>query len=254
MSKVATPAPVQAPTQHIVSWSHSRAVDFEKCKFSAYLKYVQKVPEPVRPLPPGKTEHANDRGSRVHDMLEQFTSGNSDVFPSEARHFRTEMDAMSKLFAKGMVSLEEEWAFDQDWNPTDWKTGWLRMKLDALVFLNEYEAVAIDFKTGRKFGNELKHMEQLQLYQLACFLRYPKLEEVDVELWYLDHDELTRSHFRREQGLRFRQSWDRRGKAITTAAAFPPNANKFSCRWCPFGDPANGFPNGTGHCQAGRLG
>lgn len=236
----------------ITSWSHSRTVDFEKCKFSAYLKYVKKIPEPERPLPAGKTEHANDRGTRVHDALEQYTRGLTDAFPNEARSFRTEVDALQKLFKAGMVSFEGEWGFNPEWEAHDWKTAWLRMKLDALVFLSPEEAVAIDYKTGRVFGNEIKHGEQVMLYQLATFLRYPQLEIVHTELWYLDHDELTRKTFTRSQGLRFKRNWNDRGIAITTASAFPANPNIHSCKYCPYGTEANGFVNGTGDCLAGR--
>jgi hypothetical protein len=253
MSKItaAAAAAKLGPTT-IVSWSHSRAVDVESCKLKGFLKYVKKIPEPERPLPKGKTEHANDRGSRVHDALEMFVRGKSDFFPPEARAFRHEIDAMVKLFAAGKVSLEGEWGFDRGWNATDWKTAWLRMKLDSLVFLSPQEAVAIDYKTGRIDGNQIKHGEQVMLYQLASFLRYPDLEVVYTELWYLDHDELTRNKFTRDQGLGFKSNWDRRGNAITTMTEFPPNPTHWSCRYCPYGMEQNGFVNGTGHCSAGR--
>jgi hypothetical protein len=42
--------------------SFSRLQNFEKCKYLAKLMYIDRIPEPERPLPPGKTEHANDRG------------------------------------------------------------------------------------------------------------------------------------------------------------------------------------------------
>lgn len=233
------------------SWSHSRAVDFEKCKRMAFLKYVKRIPEPPRPLKPGQTEHANDRGSRVHDGLEQFVRGSKN-FPHEARHFRTELDAIQRLFQEGRVHLEGEWGYDRDWCVADYRSAWLRVKLDALVFLSETEAIAIDYKTGRKNGNEIKHGEQLMLYQLATFLRFPQLERVHTELYYLDHDELTHRVFTREQGLRFKTNWDKRGTLITTTQDFPPNPNRWSCQYCPYGDPVHGFPNGTGDCQAGR--
>lgn len=236
----------------IISWSHSRLADYEKCKQLAYLKYVKKVPEPERPLPAGKTEHANDRGSRVHDSLERYVRSLTNDYPSEAKSFRFEIDAMRKLFAAGTVSLEGEWGYDHEWDPVEWKTAWLRMKLDALVFLSPHEAVAIDYKTGRMFGNEIKHGEQLMLYQLATFLRYPELEVVHTELWYLDQDELTHKVFTRAQGMRFKRNWNDRGMEITTAVDFPANPNKWSCQYCPYGAPENGFPNGTGHCLAGR--
>ena len=235
----------------IASWSHSRVVEFEKCKFAAKLKFVDRIPEPERPLPPGKSEHANDRGTRVHEGAEAFVRGLGSILP-EMNAFRAEFDKLARTFATGAVSLEGEWGFDRGWEATPWRTAWLRMKLDALVFLSPYEAVAIDYKTGRKFGNEIKHGEQVQLYQLACFLRYPELEVVHTELWYLDQDDITQRTFTRAQGLRFRDAWNRRGALITSAVQFPANPNKFSCQYCPYGMPENGFPQGTGHCSVGR--
>jgi hypothetical protein len=276
----------------IPSWSHSRVVEFESCNFRSFLKNVQKIPEPDRPLPPGKTEHANDRGTRIHEGCEKFVNGSTPKLPLEAaKHFTTEFDALRSLHAAGKVSLEGEWAMNRAWEPCSWrgewelldekvpgakklktipeygKPGdvihvgkefrtwvppWLRLKLDAMVHVNEYQAIAIDFKSGKKFGNELKHAEQLQLYQLVTFLRHPQLEEVTTELWYLDIDELTQATFTRSQGLRFMRSWDKRGNNLTTCQEFKPNPNKWSCRYCPYGLPQNGFENGTGHCAAGR--
>lgn len=236
-------------TQTIQSWSHSKAVDFEKCKGMFWLKHGEKIPEPERPLPPGKTEHANDRGTRVHTDCEEYVNGTSDYLPVEAeKSFGPQLDLLRYLFAQGQVSLEGEWAMDMDWAPADWKKGWLRLKLDALVHVGSDEAIVIDYKTGRKFGNEIKHAEQLQLYQLVTFLRYPHLNRVTAELWYLDQGETTSLTFTRDQGLRFREKWHKRGLNITTCTQFPFNPNIFSCKWCPYGP----WEGGTGHCQVGR--
>jgi len=82
----------------ISSWSYSRVTDFEKCKFLAWLKYDQKIPEPERPLPPGKTEHANDRGTRIHDGCEQYVNGLSDFLPPEAQaSFGPQFDLLRHL-------------------------------------------------------------------------------------------------------------------------------------------------------------
>ena len=40
----------------IRSWSFSRLSDFEACPLKAKLKIIDKIPEPERELPPGKTE------------------------------------------------------------------------------------------------------------------------------------------------------------------------------------------------------
>ena len=229
----------------ISSWSHSKLGDFEKCRFLAWLKHDQKVPEPTRPLPPGKTEHANDRGTRIHQHAEDFVNGTTASQIAEMGKFKVEFDHLRHLFTLGLVSLEGEWAVDESWNPTDWKTGWHRSKVDAIVFPDPATAVVIDYKSGRKFGNEVKHAEQTQLYALNAVLRYPALEVVHTELWYLDVDELTSATFTRAQILRFKANFDRRGRALTSCTTWPTNANVYSCQWCQYG-PWNG-----GQCKDG---
>jgi CRISPR/Cas system-associated exonuclease Cas4 (RecB family) len=235
----------------IISWSHSKLGDFESCKFKAWLKHDQRIPEPERPLPIGKTEHANDRGTRIHTGAELFVN-NKGNFMLELGKFKPEFEKLKRLYTQGKVSLEGEWAHDKSWEIAPWKIGWLRLKLDALVHISKYEAVVIDFKSGKKFGNEIKHGEQTQLYALSTFLRFPELEEVTTELWYLDVNELTSVTYTRDQALRFKRSWDKRGHALTNCDVWPPNANKWSCTWCPYGKPENGFVNGTGHCSVGK--
>ncbi len=229
----------------ISSWSHSKLGDFEKCKFLAWLKHDQKIPEPERPLPPGKTEHANDRGTRIHQACEDYVNGKADAQIKEMAKFAAEFEHLRHLYLSGIVSLEGEWAVDQNWVPTDWRTGWHRSKVDAIVLPDKYSAIVIDYKSGKRFGNEIKHAEQTQLYALNAVLRYPEIEEVTTELWYLDVDELTRATYTRAQILRFKPGFDKRGTALTTCTSFPPNPNVYSCQWCQYG-PWNG-----GQCKDG---
>lgn len=266
----------------ISSWSHSRLTDSDKCKFLLWLKHDQRIPEPERPLPPGKSEHANDRGTRLHDNAERYVRGEMiDLAPENYKSFGPQLDLLRVLYAEGMVSLEGEWALNDRWEPMPWigewrtpdgrpagalapsKPGregdtvkvknttlvwapaWHRCKLDAIVHWSETHATVIDYKSGRIYGNEIKHGEQMQLYQLNSFMRFPELETVDTELWYLDHGEVRKQTFTRQQGLRFKSNFDRRGRDITTRTSFPPNPNAFSCQWCSYG------PWGTGHCKVG---
>ena len=234
---------------HIISWSHSSLGNFEKCKFLAKLKHLDRIPEPQRELPQGKTEHANDRGSRIHDWAENYVNGTHATQIPEMREFAVEFEHLRHLFTKGIVSLEGEWGVDKNWEVTDWKTAWHRSKVDAIVFPDPYSAIVIDYKSGKKFGNEIKHAEQTQLYALNAVLRYPKIETVTTELWYVDVKDLTSKTFTREQILRFKPGFDRRGRAMTSATEFPPNGNVFSCQWCMYGTRPDG--TGSGHCTAG---
>lgn len=272
----------------VPSWSYSKLSDFEKCKKYFWLKHDQRIPEPERPLKPGQLEHANDRGTRVHQSCEDFVAGRTaELCPEADQHFGFHLELLRTMYKDGLVSLEGEWGLNRDWaswawggdwievedpkelglpiqkvkalperGPTEviyakgkqhflWEPPWLRMKLDAVVMHDETTATVIDYKTGRKFGNEVKHAEQLQLYQLATFLRYPKLQTIYAELWYLDQDEITSQKFSRTMGLRFRDKFSKRGDALTSCTDFPANPNKFTCKWCQYG-PWNG-----GQCTVG---
>jgi hypothetical protein len=237
----------------ITQGSHSRLGVFEQCKHRANLKYVQRIPEPDRALRPGQTEHANDRGSRIHDNCELYVRNQAKLCAEAAKYFRPELDNLHERYKRdrATVILEEDWAFTSNWESCDWgaKEAWLRMKLDALVFLSKIEAVAIDYKTGRKDGNEIKHNEQTQLYQLGTFMKYPELEIVHTELWYLDQDELTSMTYRRDQGLRFQRRWNERMNNMTsyefTDEKTDANPSIFTCKWCLYG------PKGSGICKRG---
>ncbi len=229
--------------------SYSKLTVFEACKFHADLSYNQRIPEPERPLPPGKTEHANDRGTRIHEGAERFVQGGVELIP-ELKKFDKEFLKARELFAAGKASTEGDWAFTRNWEPVAWMSNdvWVRIKCDLVVHLNEEEAVVIDYKSGKRYGNELKHGEQLQLYTVATLLKFPLLQKVTSELWYLDLDDLQSMTFSRSQGLRFLPNFEKRLDGMTGASAFPPNPNGFSCKWCPYKPVVKG---GTGHCAVG---
>lgn len=231
----------------IRSTSFSRLLDYESCPFKAYLKIVEKIPEPERPLPPGKTEHANDRGSRIHDEAEKFIRGERGEPPIEVmQYFKDEFYSLRNHFKKGMATLEGEWGFDKDWQPCDWRNAWLRVKLDANVRIDKTHSAVIDYKTGRRFGNEIKHGQQTQLYSLAVVLRDPTIQMVTTELWYPDVNDLARAQYTRLQALRLQAGFDRRFKKMTNATEFPATPNIESCKYCPY-HPVRG----SGHCKKG---
>lgn len=215
--------------------SFSRLQDFEKCKYLARLKYVDKIPEPEKPLPPGKTEHPIDRGSRVHEAGELYVRGGVELV-SELHGFRDDFEELRRLFGEGAVTLEGEWAVNRDWAPVAWgsEDAWCRMKLDAFVQTSPTSARVIDYKTGKRFGNEVKHTEQGQVYQLATFLRFPELEQITVEFWYVDLGEKDIKNYTREQGMAYFDKYNSRFLAVTECVDFTPNPNAFSCKWCSY--------------------
>ena len=231
------------PTKPI-SWSFSKLSDFSRCKLAFKIKHIDKVPEPERPLPRGKTEHGNDRGSRIHDNIETYIRGDHDALcPEGEKYFGPQIDFLRVLYREGAVEMEGTWGYCQDWNTVEWDDAWLRMRLDFLVHLSPTQAWVGDWKSGRHFGNEVSHASQLNLYALATFLRFPELENITVGDYYIDHGVITERHFTRDQALRFKRGFDKQGKDITNCIVFPPNPNRWSCQYCPWGK--------TGHCDVG---
>jgi RecB family exonuclease len=223
-----------------MSWSYSKLLDFEQCRYRFRLKHIDKVPE--------EKHEAADRGTAIHTMAENFVLGKTKTLNAELHHFADDFIALRRMYVDQQVSLEGEWGFDKEWMPAAYRTAWLRMKADAVAFKQKDHAIVIDYKTGKKWGNEVKHGEQVQLYALATAIRQPEVKDVTVELWYLDKDELTTVHYTREHVMTFVKPFHNRAVKIDKAFdsnRFEPNPNQFTCQWCPYG------PNKGKQCEHG---
>lgn len=221
----------------IKSWSFSRLSTFESCAYRARLQWLDKIPD-------NQPKLAADRGTAIHQEAEDYVTGKSPITRNLEKFF-DDLSSLAEHSTAGRVICEEEWAFDRNWNSTDWAAGWLRLKCDAVCFLTEQHIAVIDYKTGKRFGNEVKHAEQLALYAVCAMLRYPNVEKVTAELWYFDQDELASFVMKRSQLLRYLKLFDRRGIALTGETAFKPNPNRESCKYCPYG------PDRQGDCKFG---
>lgn len=222
----------------INSWSFSRYQTFQECPYRAKLAWVDKIPDE-------QPKVAADRGTAIHTLAEDFVRDDLTELPAELAKYSDEFSALKRLYSEGKVSLEGEWGFTENWEPTDYSTAWLRVKLDAAAFMNKTHAAVIDHKTGKRFGNELKHGMQLQLYALTTLLRHPDLQKVTAELWYLDKDDYAFMTMTRRQLSRNLAYWDREGKRITTETQFKPRPNIVTCKWCPY------HPAKQGDCKYG---
>lgn len=232
----------------IKAGSFSRLEVFEACKFRAKLQFIDRIPEPARPPLPNGKEYPNDRGTRIHEYAETYLRDPNLPVIAEMNAFRAEFQKLRELSLDGKVKGEELWCFDDTWSPCgdrEWGRIWFRIKTDATVFVADDTAVVIDYKTGRRFGNEVKHAQQLQLYAMGTVRKYPEVKTVITELWYLDQDELATMTFRRDQAERFLKGWNERNRKMTECTSFPANPNRESCRFCPYG------PKGTGDCKVG---
>ena len=218
------------PVGPIKAWSFSSWSNFDECPYKVYLSKIEKRPDPSGP--------AAERGSRIHTDIEDFIQGERDDLCKEAsKHFKDMIVTLRDDYTNGTVEIEGDWGFDRNWEPADWTAPnvWARIKLDAIKHESETSAWIIDWKSGRKFGNELKHAKQLQLYVVAAFMKYPNLEYAKGEMIYLDQNDRLTSEYSREEAMAFIDTWNHRGYSMTSATDFPPKPSFNACRWCPHG-------------------
>lgn len=238
-------------TRSITAWSFSRLVeDYESCAYKAYLLHVEKRPKPARTGEAGeKADAALKRGKVVHEGAEQYVRGDVAVIVPEIVTREAKLNEYRAYFEQGKADVEQDWGFDRDWCTTGWfdPNVWARIKLDVFINLGT-EGIVDDWKTGKKFNNEVKHAQQGQLYGIGAFMRYPDLEKLKVRFTYVDHAPSTDTEreYTRATLMRMLPSWNSRALAMTTATSFPAKPSKIACRFCPFGP-----SNGDGSCPSG---
>jgi RecB family exonuclease len=228
----------------ITAWSWSRLEVFEKCPYQAYLKFYEKRPEPENP----RRDAALSRGTLLHEAAEAYIRGElKDADMSPFKRVMADLDKSRDLFAQGRARVEEEWAFDVEWQRTDWSapTTWLRVKTDVCQEPTDDLTVGevIDWKSGKKEGNEIKHIQQGQLYAATAFVWQPQYDVVSVKFRYVDHSEKLDRTYTRAQGAQFLDAFTKRAKRMTEAEVFPAKPNKINCKYCPYG-----VANGDGSC------
>lgn len=212
----------------IPAWSHSTLKTFESCAYRSYIAKVKRIQEDWGP--------AAKRGSTIHKEAEDYVCDKTAELPESLKKFESEFTLLKHQFKEGNVELEGEWGFTIEWEPCGWMAPdvWGRIKLDAILHETKTSARVIDHKTGKMFGNEISHAQQALTYAIGSFFRFPKLRHVQTELWYLDHGEITRQAYTRDEAMVFMPSLHSRAITMTTATNFPPNPSRNTCRWCTY--------------------
>jgi CRISPR/Cas system-associated exonuclease Cas4 (RecB family) len=222
----------------INAWSVSRLHSYEKCPYQAYLSFVKKIKTPeAAPL---------KRGTEVHTLAEQYIKGEIPLAP-ELEHHTDGFTDLRKLYDDGLVNVEAPWGLTTAWTPTGFfdDDTFGRIKIDALVIEGDTIRV-IDFKTGKKHGNEIKHADQGKIYALAASIFYPDAKEIVVEFWYLDipptRKNIQTITYDKNRAKDYVLKLIPRIEAMTSDTTFKPKPNKWTCKFCPYS------PTGTGDC------
>lgn len=223
-----------APLGPLTNWSFSGLMTYEQCPYRRYLTSVGGAREPSGP--------AAERGSQHHEFIEDYIQGKTDELSPDIKHFRDEIDDLRAKYEVGSVEVEGEWGFTRDWQVTGWTADdvWARIKLDVIEHESETCARVRDWKTGKKFGNEVKHATQLLVYTIGTFMKYPNLEFVEGDMVYLDKNDTLVGRYTRDEAMLLKPKIEQRALIMTTATDFPPKPSKHNCKWCRLKEPLEG--------------
>lgn len=210
------------------AWSYSRLTLWEECPLRAKLRNLDRHEEPKGP--------ALDRGNEIHKEAENYVLGRGPL----TKNLKPMEDDFKVLKAANPM-VEQQWAFNKDWQPTEWfgRDAYVRIICDA-VTVTPPEACVIDHKTG-KFRDS-SYQEQVELFAMGTMFRYSDVMTVTTELWYLDWNRMIQNEFPRKDVEKLRKKWDKRAAVMLKDEKFPPKPGNH-CRWCHFRR-----SNGTGLC------
>lgn len=225
----------------VTAWSYSRYADYELCPLRFKLKHIDRLPDPG--------SAAMVRGSDIHKEGENYLKlpagrgGKAPAtVPSTYAHFKTEMAELHSL----SPMVEQQWGFTATWEPTSWfgKETWLRVVCDVAVYYDDDTLDIIDFKTGRKYTT---NEDQIELFSMGGFARFPEVNHVTARLWYLDiadgpsdgdpHEDSTANttirEYTRDEFDEAKLKWEDKIQPMFVDTKFPPRANE-KCKWCPY--------------------
>lgn len=220
----------------ITSWSWSRFSTWRDCPAKAKFKFIDRLEEPSGP--------AAERGTKLHKSAENYLKG-TERLPADFKQIAVDMQRLKKSKAdpEGSITLTKTWQMTT-WN--DWGNAWCRIQIDALLppgGNKRPELLIIDYKSGKE---KPWHEEQLELYAIGGFIKYPQATVARTQLWYIDSGVITPPDdsqdgvYHRVNLEKLKKAWEARVKPMMADTAFKPKPGN-ACRWCHFRK-SNGGP------------
>jgi len=223
----------------IKSWSYSALRMGEQCPYRLYLNRVERVPAPER-----GPDHPLARGERIHKLAEEYITGVIGTVPKELVKVAERLDHLRAAHQEGRVEVEQEWGFKQDWSPTSWGAGcWGYIKQDVVEHVSPFHIETTDWKTGKSLGKEVSGYQQMSIYAMSAFMKYPEVLTVKTNLAYTDEGKDVPRTFLRTQVPVLLPKLEARIAKHTSRTDFPPKPNIHNCRYCDYG-----VANGNGRC------
>ena len=224
----------------LTSWSYSVYTQYVKCPFSVCLDKIQRIriQEPENPF--------FVKGNRVHDAAAAQVAGSGKI-PKLSVELLPVKALLVDLRKRG-ARTEQEWAFDRQWNPVDWrdwKKAWLRIKTDICADSLEPPTVDIvDWKTGKiheehRLQRSLYGLGGLQLVKLGALAGGSRDTKLTAQHVYIDTGQSATESYTMKNLEPLRREWLSRTKEMLSDTTYRPNPG-FACKWCKFRRSAGG--------------
>jgi len=211
------------------AWSYSRYDMYQQCPQKFKFSVIDKLATPP--------SDAMDRGRQIHKLAEKHL-----LNPDPAAPTPPELNLFTPLFdwlrtSNLNLMVEQQWAFTKDWRVTGWfaksppmNKAWYRGVVDAAVNYGDGEMLLIDHKTGKMYDT---NEDQIELFAMTGFLRFPDVKKVEARLWYLDSgDEVVRNYSRDNLPAQITK-WETAIGPMFNDTIFAPRPNNL-CKYCPF--------------------
>lgn len=216
----------------VTSWSWSRYKAHKDCP--AAFKY-----DVIDKLPRGPSPPAMVRGETIHLIAEKYAKGGK---PKPVTHELAKFEKQFKEITQLNPIIETGWGFKRDWSyigRESWYGDdvWLRVKTDVSIIYGDATADIIDHKTGKIYED---NADQVGLFALAGFKRFPKLKHITARLWYLDSGDEIIEEYDVGQVPALTTKWERKIRPMFADRRFPPRPS-WRCARCNFSK-ANGGP------------
>jgi hypothetical protein len=206
------------------AWSYSAYSDWALCPFKYHGKKVLKLPEPESP-------HLV-AGNLFHQQIAAHITRPGAPAPERPIHERLQ-PIVQQLREHESKVVEQQWGFTKEWKPTGWfskgaQATWLRVILDVGVVYDDASAIVGDWKTGKRYDT---NDDQMELFALATFMRFPWVQQVETRLWYVDNGHEEPAEFARKDLADLQKKWAERATAMLSDRTFAARPND-KCHFC----------------------
>lgn len=223
-----------------IAWSYSRLNKFRQCQLKSfwmdYAPKAVKVTEPPNPI--------FEKGQRMHTAMEKALkqgiplpadlkvpgkNGGEEIV--DLTHLQNWVDTIRKL---PHVYSEQQLAFTEDLKETSWfaKDVWVRVIWDVAALISDKTHGLIgDFKSGKPRADS----DQLELFAASMFRKFPELEVVDSQFYFLEHRKHTNHRVHRSAEPHIWQKFGEEAERINIAQEtgnWEPCPGHH-CKWCP---------------------